>query len=149
MFILISSMQMTRRNLNWTGQVTKLKRRMQRAIATKLFVWIFSIYLLVALITTVFYLFAEFSHARKSITNEIKAISDSLSPGIARAIWIASMEQLEAQVESIPNIPFIVGVTVETDWFEKMSYGRTPEQKLSPRNSGNGLVSTFQPLSFV
>ncbi len=112
---------------------------MQQAIATKLFVWIFSIYLLVALITTAFYLFAEFAHARRSITNEIKAISDSLSPGIARAVWIASIEQLQAQIENVPSIPFIVGVTVETDWFEKMSYGITPTSATEKPEQVNGI----------
>ena len=134
-------------------KIYKLKQLIQQAVVTKLFAWIFSLYLLVAIITTAVYLFAEFSHAKTSIISEMNAVNNTLGGGIARAIWILNEEQVQAQIKDIPHIPFIVGVSVESDAIDKISYGVTMDTAATGSGSGAGsffwgpaLFSCSQPL---
>ncbi len=115
---------------------------MRQTIATRLFIWVCSIYLAVSLFATACYLAGVYSNAQKNIIAEMKAINHTLSDGISRALWMISPGQLRAQVKGIPNIPFIVGVTVESDTSETVSYGLTPDT-MPEKSDTSGPIDRF------
>ena len=130
-----------------SGRFAKFKPHLQHAITTRLFIWICSIYLLVTLVITALYLIVEYSHAKETIVAEMKAIGSTVSDGIALSLWLIDRDLLETQLKGIPNIPFIVGVTVKSDVFEKLSYGITEDASSRDADSANPIERFSRTIS--
>ncbi len=80
------------------------------SIATKLLRYVFSVYLIVAIVVTVIHMVSEYQRVKGNIIEDIKIIHLNANPTMAIALWEADKEQMLSILDGMVKSPTILGV---------------------------------------
>ncbi|MCP4159675.1 MAG: response regulator [Deltaproteobacteria bacterium] len=83
-----------------------------KSIGRTLLIIVFSVYLIIALIITVFHLILEYNTTKDNIQNSLKHIYTIVDKSLAQALWEMNDEQLDFLVDGMMNFPDIIGVKI-------------------------------------
>jgi len=86
--------------------------RFYDSIATQLLRVIFGLYLLVAVLVTVFQLTAEYFHVKENITQELHTFPVTFGPGISNALWRFSTPLVDSILTGMYKMQIVAGVQV-------------------------------------
>lgn len=101
---------------------------LQRSIATRLLVAVFSIYLIITVILTSAHMYAEYAKTKNSVLQELAALQQTFNPGLATAIYNVDNEGIESMVLGMVRDPMVVGVTVHTEYQGEFTSGEIPTE---------------------
>ncbi len=102
---------------------TDYKVNIKDSITTRVLGVVFSIYVIITVTLTVIHIVGDYYDTKDTIMKDITASHSTFAPGLARAIWTGNEKQLKALVKGINRIPFIKGVTVDSDVLGVISVG--------------------------
>ncbi|WP_163835610.1 sensor histidine kinase [Spartinivicinus ruber] len=80
------------------------------SVSIELFRNVFLFYLLVAITTTIFHVYIEFTNTRKHIETELNTISNAIESGLATSLWNMHIEQISTIIEGTQGLPVITGI---------------------------------------
>lgn len=101
---------------------------LQRSIATRLLLAVFSVYLVITLVLTALHMYAEYINTRSGVLQELAALQQTFNPGLATAIYNVDSEGLESMVLGMVRDPMVVGAMVQTEYQGNYWYGQVPKQ---------------------
>ncbi|MCP4350296.1 MAG: PAS domain-containing protein, partial [Desulfobacterales bacterium] len=87
--------------------------RLKDSIATKLFAYVFSIYLIVAVVITAVHMITEYNLARNSVIHDLHIFYQNMGPTMAIALYNADGDQVESILKGMLKSPIILGVKVQ------------------------------------
>ncbi|MBF0287573.1 MAG: response regulator [SAR324 cluster bacterium] len=86
--------------------------RLKDSIATKLLSYVFSIYLVVSIIVTLFHMVSEYRRVESNVIEDIKIFYLNSNPTMATALWEADKDQMQSVLDGIIRSPTILGVRI-------------------------------------
>jgi len=95
------------------------------SIATRLLKIVLSLYLFIALITTLTQVFLEYQYQKNNIRNDLVRIQRTFEKSLALDLWLLKQESLKSTVEGMLEIPTIIGVKIENTEGEELAVGGT------------------------
>jgi len=95
------------------------------SIATRLLKIVLSLYLFIALITTLTQVFLEYQFQKNNIRNDLVRIQRTFEKSLALDLWLLKQESLKSTVEGMLEIPTIIGVKIENTEGEELAVGGT------------------------
>ncbi|NRB42508.1 MAG: hypothetical protein HRU20_29230 [Pseudomonadales bacterium] len=93
----------------------------KQSIGTKLFRTVFPLYLLIAIITTLFHMWVEFNNTKQHVFQELVAVSNAIQPGLSTAVWGFDYVQLDAIIFGTKNLPIITGIQLVDESVEMIA----------------------------
>jgi len=96
---------------------------MRNSIATKLLRYVFSLYLLIAVIVTLVHMSLEYRYQKNSISHDLVNIQKAFEQGLSLSMWQLNQEALESEIRGVLQIPTIVGIKVRNENGEEIAAG--------------------------
>ncbi|MCP4121913.1 MAG: response regulator [Bacteroidetes bacterium] len=85
---------------------------MSDSIATKLLRYVFSVYLLVAILVSFIHMVSEYRRVEKNVIEDLKIIYLNSNPTMAIALWEADIDQIRSLLNGMVKSPTILGVKI-------------------------------------
>lgn len=83
------------------------------SISTKLFKMVFGLYIGIAVLLTIFHMLVDYSDSKEDIKRDLKTFYNTFQPGLEKALWTFNMEQINALLSGIVEIPVVVGIKID------------------------------------
>ncbi|MBF0495176.1 MAG: PAS domain S-box protein [Deltaproteobacteria bacterium] len=90
-------------------------RKYRQVIGYRLLLAILAFSLVVTLLTTAIHVYIDYRREIRSIEEDFKWIQESYSQAITLSLWLMDREQLQAQLDSIRRIPYIIYVDIKAN----------------------------------
>ncbi|MBF0551963.1 MAG: response regulator [Deltaproteobacteria bacterium] len=90
-------------------------RKTRQVIGYRLLLAILAFSLIVTLLTTAMQVYIDYRREIRSIEENLKWIQESYSQAIALSLWVMDREQLQAELDSIRRIPYVVYVDIKAN----------------------------------
>ncbi|WP_096086250.1 sensor histidine kinase [Agaribacterium haliotis] len=100
------------------------------SIGSELFRKVFSLYVVIALLTTTLHMWIEFKNTKNDVQHELKIISESIAPGIAKALWDFHDEQILSIVQGTLSHPSIIATRVQNEYGDDVYFRASDEADL-------------------
>lgn len=87
--------------------------KIKNTVGYNLFKNVFSVYIIIAIIITIFHMYSEYSNAKSNIFNEMKNTEQVLKKQLISSIWNMNYELLEDIIDGILTSDHIIGISVK------------------------------------
>lgn len=87
---------------------------MKDSIGFRLLTTVFSIYFLVTLTVTITHMVIDYHIAKDEVAQNLQDLGKVFEPGFAVSLWNEDDEQIRSLMEGMLQIPFILGVKLES-----------------------------------
>ncbi|MBF0551428.1 MAG: hypothetical protein HQK60_12935 [Deltaproteobacteria bacterium] len=88
-------------------------RKFRQVIGYRLLLAILAFSLVVTLLTTAIHVYIDYQREIRSIEDDLNWIQESYSQAITLSLWVMDREQLQAELDSIRRIPYVVYVDIK------------------------------------
>lgn len=121
--------------------MNKSNKRNQ-SVALQLLKIVFSLYFLIALLTTSYQLVEEYRRTESVLLNELKTIEEISTPALSRALWDLNKKQVDQICKGIEKSPIVAFIEVFES--EDLYY-----QSANLDLESHGILSHQYPLNFI
>ncbi len=88
---------------------------LKHSITLHLLKKVFAVYLIFALVVTLFHMIVEYNYEKDETLEELRSIREILQPSLSTALWYIDNVQLHSTLQGMIQQPSLVGVKLEID----------------------------------